>query len=445
MKRLSVTMKLTLWYGAFMLLSFFFVGYVFSRSAGVAADRYYRQELKQAASLAVENASFENGYLEFEEMPGAMEHVHVSYFMEDGGLLYGHVCASAPLLPGQYTKAYDDYERHRYILDEAFELSGYGRVLIRASISMEDADAITDQLPDVLFFLLPALLLISLAGGFVLSRRAMRPVKRITETARQITGGQDLEKRIPVLNASDEMGRLAGVINDMLMRLSRSFEREKRFTGDVSHELRTPVAAILSLSEEALMEGATMDEKNAAISKVHDKSLEMSRMIKNLLMLSRIDAGKLGLQIEKADLSDIAEAIVSQAIERYPDQEAFIHHGFSPAECGCDPMMIAQLIMNLTENACCYTPKGGRIEIETGVSSGGAFFKIKNFGIGLAPGEEKTIFDRFYRANRARNDGGHGLGLSIAKAIADAHGASLTCDSKENDFVCFTLTMKNEK
>lgn len=445
MKKLSVTMKLTLWYACFMLLSIVLAWYVFERSANVAARQYYKDELMQAVSLASEHVFCENGYLEFEEMPDALEHVHISYFAEDGGLIYGHICADEPLSPGKYTMAYDEYERHRYILDEEIEIGGYGRILVRASISMEDAENITDLLSGAILFIIPALFLISLAGGFALSRRAMQPVKRITETAQNIAGGADLKKRIPVSNPSDEMGELSSVVNDMLSRLERAFEREKRFTGDVSHELRTPVAAVLSLSEAALVEGASDREKADAIEKIRQKSLEMSRMIKNLLLLARMDAGKADLQMEESDLMDIAGAVFSEAMDRYKKKDISVAANFDSAGCECDPMLIAQLIMNLTENAFRYTHDGGKIEITTGKAKEGAFFVIENRGIGLIKGEDKVIFDRFYRANRARSDGGNGLGLSIAKAISDAHGATLTCESEENEFVRFTLILPERK
>ena len=441
MKKRTVTMKLTLWYGVFMLLSFVLTWYMFKRRANIAAERYYRDELTQAVSLGMENTSYENGYLEFEEMPDAMEHVHVSYFAEDGGLIYGHICASEPFSPGKYTKAYDEYERHRYILDEAFEIAGYGQIYIRASISMQDAESITDRLASAILFLIPALFLISLMGGFVLSRRAMQPVKRITEIAQNIAGGADLEKRIPSSKRADELGELAGVINSMLSRLEGSFEREKRFTGDVSHELRTPVAAVLSMSEEALSKETNEEEKHALIGKIREKSLEMSKMIKNLLLLARMDAGKCDLQMEKGDLMEIAEAVLGEAMERYGDKKLAVKAHFDSARCVCDPMLIAQLIMNLTENAFRYTKLGGEIEMTTFEEDERAVFVIENRGAGLAAGEDKVIFDRFYRVNRARNDGGNGLGLSIAKAIADAHGASLACESEEGAYVRFTLTI----
>ncbi|MBR3928268.1 MAG: HAMP domain-containing histidine kinase [Clostridia bacterium] len=439
MRKLSITMKLTLWYGIFMLLSIVLTWYVFKRTATVAAERYYRDELAQAVSLAIENASYSDGYLEFEEMPDAMEHVHLSYFAEDGALLYGHICSEEVHAPGKYFMDYDEHERHRYIYDEAFELEGYGFILIRASISMQDAESIRDLLSASILFIIPALLLVSLAGGFILSRRAMHPIKRITETAQNIAVGADLEKRISISHPSDELSELSSVINGMLSRLERAFAREKRFTGDVSHELRTPVAAVLSLSEGALMEGANDADKTLALWKIREKSLEMSRMIKNLLLLARMDAGKCDLQREKTDLSEIAEAVFSEAHERFKDKEIAAYVNLEPAECRCDPMLTALLIMNLTENAFRYTKSGGEIKLMTLHAPKGAIFMIENRGAGLSPGEDKIIFDRFYRANKSRSDGGNGLGLSIAKAIADAHGAYLTCESEENAFVRFTL------
>lgn len=441
MKKLSVTMKLTMWYAFFMLLFIALTWYVFERSADSAAYRYYRDELIQSVSLAADHVSYKDGYLEFEEMPDAMEHVHISYFTLDGDLLYGHICADEALMPGKYTKAYDEHERHRYILDESLDVQGYGKILVRSSISMQDAEGITYLLSGTLLFLLPALLVISLTGGFVLSRRAMHPVKRITETARSIAGSEDLKKRIPAANPSDELGELTKVINSMLSRLEHAFEREKRFTGDVSHELRTPAAALLSISEAALMENAGEDEKNAALHKIREKALEMSKMINALLLLARMDAGKCDLQKEETDLSEIAEAVLEEAKERYPDRDVSVSLRLQKARCVCDPMMIARLIMNLTENAFRYTKDGGVIGITTSASLKGAVFIIENHGVGLAPGEEKNIFDRFYRLNPARSDGGNGLGLSIAKAIADAHGAKLTCETEENRYVRFTLIL----
>jgi len=198
---------------------------------------------------------------------------------------------------------------------------------------------------------------------------------------------------------------------------------------------------VLSLSEAALMEEASEEEKTAAIRKIREKSLEMSKMIKNLMLLARMDAGKCDLQKENTDLAEIAEAVFEEASERFRQKDIQVHLNLKAAECVCDPMMIAQLVMNLTENAFRYTKDGGRIEIMTFTAREGAIFIIENRGTGLAPGEDKVIFDRFYRSNRARGDGGNGLGLSIAMAIADVHGGKLTCESEENTYVRFTLIL----
>ena len=442
MKKWSVTMKLTLWYAFFMLLSIVLTWYVFERSADVAAERYYRDELLEACALAIESCTYEDGYLEFEPLPSAMENVHVSYFTLEGDLLYGHICAPVPLEDGKFSKAYDDYERHRYILDQAFEAAGYGRIFVRASISMEDAERITDRLSGAVLFIIPLIFVLSLAGGFLLSRRAMYPVKKIAETTEDIAYGEDLKKRIPVAGAQDELHRLSYVINRMLSRLEDAFEQEKRFTGDVSHELRTPVSAILSMSEAALMDGADEKEKSEALSKIRDKALGMKKMISNLLLLARMDAGKADLTMEKMDISEIAQAMADDVCDRYSEKDVAFNANLVSAVCTCDAMMIAQVISILLENAYRYTPEGGRIEVMTFSAAEGAILVVENRGAGFTKDVAEHIFDRFYRADRARSEGGNGLGLSIAKAIAKLHGASLTCESEKDTFVRFTLILK---
>ena len=441
MKRVSFTVKLTAWYACFMAVSFVFTWFLFKSSADRASEAYYRDELREAVSIARLNAVYENGYLDFEPMPDALENLHVSYFTPEGSLLYGHICADTVLSPGDFSLAYDDYERHRAILDEWIDVEGYGKVIVRASISMKDAESITDRVSGAMLALIPVTLLVSLMGGYVLLHRAIRPVKRISHTARSIVSGEDLKKRIDKPAAEDEIGVLTGVINDMLSRLEKAFEREKRFTGDISHELRTPVAAIISLSESALQAADAQEEKTNALIRIREKSVSMGKMIGNLLMLSRMDAGKIALEKEEADLKDIAESTLEDVLGRYEEKNLRVSARLEPAKAVCDPMLIACLLLNLTENAFRYTSSGGEIEITTCEDQNRAVFVIENRGAGMKKEDAEHIFDRFYTVSRLKGSGGNGLGLSIAKSIANLHGAELKVESDEDTYVRFTLIL----
>ena len=229
----------------------------------------------------------------------------------------------------------------------------------------------------------------------------------------------------------------------MLSRLEAAFHRETRFTADISHELRTPVAAILAQSEAALEEGTSVYEKDLALEKIRAKSKDMSKMISNLLMLSRMDANRVALEYEPIDLSEIVEAVSEEAVMRQNGRVKFVQSG-QATPCECDPLLIAQLAANLIENALRHTPPGGCVRAEVYPKNGNAVFRITNTGASLSEEEISHLFERFYTTSASRSSGGNGLGLPIAKAIADAHGASLTCTSADSE-ITFTLLLPEKK
>jgi len=428
MKKLSLTAKLALWYAFFMCITILITWLLFTKSADRITRSYYRNTLESAVTVAFASLSYENGMFDFPALPEKMESIHLSFFDENGSLIYGHICADTPLSPGTHTYAYDEYGRHRAVYDSAFELDGFGTVIARVSMNISSADSILTRVMTMLYVLLPAIMLLSLIGGRIIAARALKPVGNIARTAESIAGANDLKKRIPSSDADDELASLINVINNMLSRLDSAFERETRITSDISHELRTPVAAILAQSEMALLETATKDEKEAALQKINAKSRDLTKMIQNLLLLFRMDAKRVALQFEETDLADIADAVLSEAEERCAAKRIKLEKSFEPAAVSCDALMIAGLIRNLTENACRYTPEGGSILSSVSVENGRAVFRITNTGVSLSEEAVSHIFERFYTASDARTDGS-GLGLAIAKAISDAHGASLGCES----------------
>jgi signal transduction histidine kinase len=292
--------------------------------------------------------------------------------------------------------------------------------------------------------------------GWQLTRAALSPVARITETARHIAATGDYRRRLhvtpPRFGHGDELFFLAATFNDMIARLEHVLESQRRLLADTSHELRNPITIIrgnLALLRRTGVPEATRAE---AVVEAEEEAARMGRLVGDLLLLARADAGEpSSLQHESVDLAEVVGEVVEQARPRADvRQVTFETHG----RCVVlgDRDRLKQLIANLVENAIRYTPKTGRIDVTisgSGVQQPGAAVRSRNArgtsastdmailtvadsGIGISPADLPHVFERFYRADKARSraHGGTGLGLSIAQYIAQAHGGSIQAASE---------------
>ncbi len=298
--------------------------------------------------------------------------------------------------------------------------------------------------------------------GWLLTRAALSPVARITETARHIAATGDYRRRLhvtpPRFGHGDELFFLAATFNDMIARLEHVLESQRRLLADTSHELRNPITIIrgnLALLRRAGVPAATRGE---AVVEAEEEAARMGRLVSDLLLLARADAGEpSSLQREPVDLAELVGEVVEQARPRIDARRvALATHG--PCVVLGDRDRLKQLIANLVvvENAIRYTPKTGRIDVTvsgapdgsgvqqpgaavrsrnargTGASTDMAILTIADSGIGISPTDLPHVFERFYRADKARSraHGGSGLGLSIAQYIAQAHGGSIQAASE---------------
>ena len=274
--------------------------------------------------------------------------------------------------------------------------------------------------------LLPALVVVAGVGGYFIARRAFRPVTRIARTAESIIDGKDLQKRIGLQGARDELYRLSKVFDDMLDRLERSFERERRFTSDASHELRTPVAAILAQADFALSDIANEEDREEALRDIRLRAGQMSTLIGRLLALTRMDAGQTRMELERIDLADIAEVAAMQVEEGAAARGMTVECAVDgPVWAMCDQTMLTQALLNLAENAVKYGREGGHIRIAARAEGETARLIVEDDGPGIEPDALPHIFERFYQGDRSRNAGGAGLGLSLVQLIAKLHGGSV--------------------
>jgi two-component system OmpR family sensor kinase len=279
---------------------------------------------------------------------------------------------------------------------------------------------------------IPLMLLIATAGGNLMARQSLAPLAAMTRRAARI-GARSLHERLPIANAHDELGRLATVFNDLLGRLDQSFEEQRRFMADASHELRTPVAIMSGESELALARGdRSPDELRDALATIRDEGKRLKRIVDDLFLLARANAGEQPLRREELYLDEVVGECVRAARSLAEEKHLSLRFtGGVDLPFEGDEALLRRLLMNLVDNAIKYTPSGGEVAVGAERRNGEYVVTVSDTGPGIPPEAQPHIFDRFFRANRDRRNegvvtGGAGLGLAIAKWVAESHGGRLT-------------------
>ena len=279
---------------------------------------------------------------------------------------------------------------------------------------------------------IPILLLLSGAGGYFLAGRALSPVTAMSRRAREISA-TTLHERLPVKNPRDELGALATMINGLLGRVEASLEQQRRFVADASHELRTPAAIIRAESEIALgRESRTEAEYREALRVVQDAGHRLSRIVDDLFLLARADAGHRPLNAEPLYLDELAADAV-RAMQALASQRGVRLDITTLPEAPFvgDTELLGRMLLNLLDNAIKYSPRGGAVSVSLEATSRGYEIRVVDEGPGIPKEAQAEIFERFFRVDKARSRGdssttsGAGLGLAIARWVAVAHAGTL--------------------
>jgi heavy metal sensor kinase len=291
---------------------------------------------------------------------------------------------------------------------------------------------------------IPGAVGLAVAGGYFLAGRLLAPVGAMAATARSI-GAESLGDRLPIANPRDEFGQLASVFNDTLSRLQDAFEQLRRFTADASHELRTPLTAMRSVGEVALQRSANAAEYREVIGSMLEEVDRLTRLVENLLTLTRGESGRIPLSSALVDLSDLT-ATVSESLHVLAEEkhQSLEVETVSPVRVRCDPAILRQGLINVLHNAIKYTPSGGTIRLVTQhAKSGEAVIEVKDTGPGIPAADRQRIFERFYRvdAGRSREAGGVGLGLAIARWAVEANGGRIEIESEEGQGALFRIVL----
>jgi heavy metal sensor kinase len=449
----SLRTTVTLWHMSallIVLLAYAVAVFVFvRRNLSSALDERLGDDLEWAAAMADVNT---DGSLKwFDEDPDGD---HASPWLQvwsNGQLIFRTALAERNLIPGSEQLAQQPDRRvvavrtpHSVARVLTASTSLYGRPVVLQVARTETA--MRAELGDLLLLLLlglPAGVVASGAAGYLIARRALRPVERMTSQAQTITAAR-LSDRLPVENPDDELGRLALVFNGMLGRLESSFAQMRRFAGDVSHALRTPLTAMRTVGEVTLRGPSDSDAYGAALASMLEDVDELTRVVDRLLTLARAESGHLTLAPEPIDLSDLAEDVAGELrvlAEEKHQTLTVVAHGRPRGKA--DPLVLRQSVVNLVDNAIKYTPEGGQVRLELWDDTAAAVVEVSDSGPGIPEHQQGRIFDRFYRgapAQRSAAPGGAGLGLSIAKWAVEANGGNLRVRST-SDGTTFQITL----
>ena len=283
-------------------------------------------------------------------------------------------------------------------------------------------------------------IIISVFAGSIISRRILKPIDRITKTAKNISIS-DLNSKIEVGEADDELARLAVTFNEMISRLRNSFERQNRFVSDASHELRTPIAVIQGYA--GLIDRWGKNEENVldeSIKAIKSETESMSSLIERLLFIARGDSDRIKFQIEKIDVESLVAEVITES-RLIADGRRLNYSVEGKIELSADKNLIKQMLRALIDNGIKFTPSDGMIEVHTFQEQDQTVFEIRDNGIGIPEEEIGSIFDRFYMADKARSKekGGNGLGLSIVKWIVESHGGSVSAESPQGGGTVVTV------
>ncbi|WP_283680834.1 sensor histidine kinase [Parablautia sp. Marseille-Q6255] len=438
MRRLSLKIKLTLLYTILMTAVTCGVFALLFSLSGKELLASVQNQLEQKVSEAGEHIENDNGKLNFDSELMSLEYgVYLSVYDADGYLLYGKVpygFDNSVLFEDGTVRKYAANEIEFYVMDLFYDITDYGSVVIRGVASITAAEASFRFAIRLTAILMPLLTILTAVTGYLMTRRTLRPVSRITDTVCEIQKDGDLSRRVALGKGNDEIYRMADTFDRMLVQLEEGFRREQKFASDASHELRTPVAAMLLQCEELLKDDTLSSQTREGIEMLRQKSLYLSQIISQLLFLTRADQGRQKISLERLDFGELTELACEEAQSLAQEQSPAISIETQIEEnlyiLG-DETLLIRFWMNLLQNAVTYGRPGGHIRVTAQKGIGRIEGTILDDGIGISEEDLPHIWERFYQADisRTREDSS-GLGLSMVKWIVKEHGGEITVRSR---------------
>ncbi|HXX63856.1 MAG TPA: ATP-binding protein [Bacteroidota bacterium] len=371
-------------------------------------------------------------YIQFTDRQGTA--IYRSYNLGNDTLVYSDsVAVNASIL----TTGWLDGEPVRIALarDQAYTyLVGY---------PLSEVRDLLQNLYLIFLILAPLAAAVSIFGGFALANKSLAPVDDIARRTQRISA-ESLDQTLPVTASDAEIGRLTLTINDMIRRLRDSFAQVRQFSADASHELRTPLTIVRGEIELALRTPKTPEAYRRILESTLEEILRLTSIIDNLLTLAKADRGAYQADFSEVNLKALVEELYEDGTILAAEKGITVTLHSGPAiMLVADRVRLRQLFLNLIDNAIKYTPPGGTVTLALERQDGLAVVRVSDSGIGIPEADQGRIFDRFYRVDKARSRemGGAGLGLSIAKWIAELHRGTISVESVQQKGSVFTVSL----
>ncbi len=447
MRPLSVRARLTLWYFAVLATTLsLFAGGVFlavRESVFKAVDEELENQLKGVRKLLEHEPEHRLADLlgELEEysklgLGGGLLQVNDSrgrwVYRPDSIRKYDLPSVLPGEIPQKYRRENFGSGKHLVRVNSSKVTINQEVYVVQAVVRLEEFGEVLSELGWTLVWGIPALLLLASAGGYWMSRRALRPVDEINRTARSISE-HNLSQRLQAPSTGDELQRLSETLNEMLARLESAFRRITQFTADASHELRTPISLMRVTAEVALRKDRPATDYREALGQILRECEQTSRLIEDLLTLARADSGTATLRMAPMDLADSLREACRQVRRLCQDKQVQLCEAIAGDACPVegDSEALRRVFLILLDNAVKYTGPGGRVDVGLAELDGFAVIEVRDTGIGISDQDLPNIFERFYRADKARSrtSGGAGLGLSIARWIVESHRGEVQVES----------------
>ncbi|MCM1256222.1 MAG: HAMP domain-containing histidine kinase [Roseburia sp.] len=466
MKKLSIRLKITLWFTAALLAISFSTYFLIRYLEHQSIQKNIQDNLIETVEHNVDEVEFytnidnidlynetdhfsayRNGYLEIDDdFLDQVNEVYTALYNASGTLLYGE----NPISRKTSDLAFTDSKIQRiktggvlyYVFDRKLTARGLEGLWLRGVVSEQQGIEHILHVTSLSLQILPLLVLISIIGGYLLTKRMLRPIQEISESAAKIGTGDDLKQRIELAPGNDELHQLADSFNHMFERLEQAFEKERQFTSDASHELRTPVSVITAQCEFSLEKTRSSEEYEAALKTILRQAKKMSRLISDMLDFIRLEMRADSYVREDINLTELVESVCfDMALIREKDillncqaQEGICFYG--------NRQLLSRLLTNLIGNAYRYGKEKGDITVNLKSRENSIELSVSDNGIGIPREEQGKIFQRFYQADNSHSGEGTGLGLSMVYEITRFHGGKITVESEPAKGSTFTVSFE---